>query len=319
MSDYTTYYLEYAMLDKSVDDLFNFYSPEDKQNFFVAYLYLKHMDHFAYSVLQTLGMPTAEPRDHPGPSVDAMLRSYVKQIAMLAPGRDTNIYHGKVLMHDDARKLVSLNVPVSYRVPERVVPFKIARDVILENPGAMAVGICACRQNQPKPCVPESEMEACLIMGDPFASFIADNNPRFRKCTKEDALTVLEKARARGDVHTAYFKKEMGNRLMAICNCCSCCCMGMVMWNRLKGAVPFLAPSGYAAEVSEDCTGCGVCADICPFKAITIDEGTGRAAVDNAVCMGCGVCQDACSAGGIRLRKDPAKGEPLDIDLLSKD
>lgn len=316
MNDNYTYYLETAMLDNTVDEMFDFYSPEDKQNFFIAYLYLKHMDHFAYTVLQTLGIPTVEPKNHPGPSVDAMLRSYVKQIAMLAPSRETNIYHGKVVQHEDARKLVSLDVPVSYRVPERVVPFAIARDVILENPGAMAVGICACRQNQPNPCVPESEMEACLIMGDPFASFIASNNPRFRKCSKDEAMAVLEKAHARGDVHTAYFKKEMGNRLMAICNCCSCCCMGMVMWNKLKGAIPFLASSGYVAEVNDDCTACGSCAEICPFYAITMDEAAGRAAVDYALCMGCGVCQDCCAMGGIRLRKDPDKGESLDLNLL---
>jgi len=304
------------MKDKTLADLFDFYPADEKQNFFVAYLYLKHMDHFAYTVLQTLGMPTAEPRNYPGPSVDAMLRSYVKQIAMLAPSRDTNIYHGKVVRHDDARKLVILDEPVRYTVPEQVVPFKIARDVILENPGAMAVGTCACRQNQPKPCIPESEMEACLIMGDPFASFIATHNPRFRKCSKEEALQVLEKAHARGDVHTAYFKKEMGNRLIAICNCCSCCCMGMIMWNMLKGAVPFLAPSGYIADVNNDCTGCGSCSDICPFNAISTDDASGRALVDFKTCMGCGVCQDSCPVEGIKLRKESQKGEPLDLDIL---
>jgi ferredoxin len=304
------------MKDKTLEDLFDFYPPGEKQDFYTAYLYLKHTGHFAYTVLQTLGFATAEAKNHPGPSVDEMLRSYVKQISLLAVSRDTNIYHGKVMRHRDARKLVTIDRAVRCEVPEKVVPFKIARDVILDNPGAIAVGTCACRQNQPHPCLPESEQDVCLMMGDPFASFIAAHNPHFRKCSQEEAVRVLEKAHERGDVHTAYFKKEMGKRLMAICNCCSCCCMGMLMWNRLKGAVPFLAPSGYVAEVKDECTGCGICVGRCPFDAISLDEGTGKALVDFNTCMGCGVCQDSCPGDGVKLRKEPLKGEPLDLDLL---
>ena len=305
------------MKDKTLADLFDFYPPEDKQDFFIAYLYLKHMDHFAYSVLNTLGFPAAPLKSDPGSSVDEMLRSYVKQIAQLAVSRDTNIYHGKVMQHCDVRKLVTLNHAVRCEVPEKVVPFKIARDVILANPLAIAVGTCACRQNQPHSCIPESELEVCLIMGDPFASFIAAHNPRFRKCSHEEALRVLEKAHNRGDVHTAYFKKEMGGRLVAICNCCSCCCLGMVMWNKLKGAVPYLAPSGYVAEVNGECTACGACVDRCPFHALSLDKEDGTALnVDFNKCMGCGVCQDSCPGGGIKLRKEPLKGEPLDLELI---
>lgn len=304
------------MHDKTLKDLFDFYSTQDKQDFYIAYLYLKHTDRFVRAVLRTLGFPTVGEDEKPGSSVDELLGAYVQQIAQLAPSRDTNIYHGKVMRHGDALKLVTLNEPVRYPVPERVVPFAIARDIVMENPEAIAVGRCACRQNQPHPCLPEQEQEVCLMMGDPFASFIAAHNPLFRKCTQEEAVKVLEKARARGDVHTAYFKKEMGKRLMAICNCCSCCCMGMLMWNKLKGSVPFLAPSGYAAEPNDSCTGCGICAERCPFLAITMDGESGRARVDFEKCMGCGVCQDSCPSEGISLRKEPLKGEPLDLDML---
>ena len=34
-------------------------------------------------------------------------------------------------------------------------------------------------------------------------------------------------ARAKGFVHCAYFKKDLGRRFFSICNCCSCCCQGM--------------------------------------------------------------------------------------------
>jgi ferredoxin len=153
-------------------------------------------------------------------------------------------------------------------------------------------------------------------MGEPFAGFIAEHNPLFRKCSQDEAIAVIEKAHRRGDVHAAYFKKEFGNRLMALCNCCRCCCLGMVMWNRLKGSVPFLAPSGYVASVIGDCSACGVCVESCPFYALSIDGQTGAVTVNEAMCMGCGVCQDLCPSESLKLRKDAARGEPLDMDAL---
>ncbi len=32
--------------------------------------------------------------------------------------------------------------------------------------------------------------------------------------------------------------------------------------------------------------------------------------------MGCGVCEDVCPEGAIKLRRDPTKGELLDIDEM---
>ena len=305
-------------MDETARKLYEFYPADRKQDFYVAYLYLRHMENFLYQVYRLLGMKAAEPVHPAGPAVDDLLAGYARQIAECAPRRETNIYHGKVMKHADARKLVTLDAPVSFEAPERVVPFAIARSVVMENPGAIAVGRCPCRAVKPDPCLPPGEQDVCLIMGDPFASFAAANNPNYRACSRDEALRVLEKAHARGDVHTAYFKKEMGGRMMALCNCCRCCCTGMVMWNRLNGAIPFLAPSGYTAAVSEDCTGCGACADRCPFYAIAMDGETGRAVVNVAKCMGCGVCEGACAADAVALVRDGSKGEPLDVDALAR-
>ncbi len=305
------------MSSDSLKGLYDFYSPDEKNDFFVAYLYLKHMDRFMFNTLKTLGMETAEPEWEDNESLDEMLSTYVWQIAEKAPSPETNIYHGKVLKLEDARKMVTLDIGVDIDVPERVVPFKIARNVVIENPDAIAVGRCPCRKNQKEPCVSEEEQELCIIIGDPFAAFIAENNPDFRKCSQEEAVAIMEKAHRRGDVQTAYFKKEFRERLMAICNCCSCCCMGMVMWNRLNGAVPFLASSGYVSVVSEDCTGCGACADgACPFYAISLDESQGKAFIDTAKCMGCGVCEDICPEKALKLEPNPDRGDPLDLDML---
>lgn len=83
-------------------------------------------------------------------------------------------YHGKVVTLDAARKLVTLNQPLSLPNLEKVVPYQRARDLILENPDHLAVLQCPCRSARQKPCLP---LEVCLVVGEPFVGFIVDHHP----------------------------------------------------------------------------------------------------------------------------------------------
>lgn len=44
----------------------------------------------------------------------------------------------------------------------------------------------------------------------------------------------------------------------------------------------------------EACTHCGMCVSICPTKALTIDQKTGKVSFNEERCVACGVCIDAC-------------------------
>jgi Fe-S-cluster-containing hydrogenase component 2 len=55
------------------------------------------------------------------------------------------------------------------------------------------------------------------------------------------------------------------------------------------------------------------CDDSCQFAAISLRDDA--ALVGEAACMGCGVCVAHCQEG-ISLVRDPAKGEPLEIQKL---
>ena len=76
-----------------------------------------------------------------------------------------------------------------------------------------------------------------------------------------------------------------------------------------------LTSSGYVAQVDVDlCATCGSCADSCQFAAISVDDGFAQ--IDDSACMGCGVCVAHCPQEAISLMRDPAKGEPLEIQKL---
>jgi MinD superfamily P-loop ATPase len=66
------------------------------------------------------------------------------------------------------------------------------------------------------------------------------------------------------------------------------------------------------AQVDEaECLGCGECASVCQFEAVSVPLGTAQ--VNEVSCMGCGVCVEHCPNGALSLVRDASKGEPLEI------
>ncbi|MGA9349732.1 MAG: 4Fe-4S binding protein [Anaerolineae bacterium] len=216
-------------------------------------------------------------------------------------------YHGKVVPLEAAKQLVTVEEEISLTNLEQVIPYALARDIVLQNPDHIVVLECPCRAARPNPCQP---LDVCLVVGEPFASFVAEHHPRrSRWITSEEAVEILCAEDDRGHVHHAFFKDAMLGRFYAICNCCACCCGAMQAWRR---GTPMLASSGYVSRAAVDlCVGCGICADFCQFGALSVSDGI--VAVDTTVCMGCGVCVSKCPEGALSLVRDPTRGEPLEI------
>lgn len=224
-----------------------------------------------------------------------------------------NTYHGKVVPLEAAKHLVSVQREISLTDLEQVIPYALARDIILHNPDHIVVLDCPCRAARPDPCLP---LDVCLIVGEPFASFVAEHQPRrSRRITPEEAREILQAEHERGHVHHAFFKDAMLGRFYAICNCCACCCGATQAW---RNGVPMLASSGYVSQVDvAQCTGCGTCAAGCQFGAVSMSNGC--AVVDTVLCMGCGVCASKCPQEAVSLVRAPSKGEPLEIHQLMAD
>jgi heterodisulfide reductase subunit A len=54
-----------------------------------------------------------------------------------------------------------------------------------------------------------------------------------------------------------------------------------------------------ASVNEEQCSGCRICNDLCPFNAILFHEKTMVSEINPALCQGCGTCVAACPAGAI--------------------
>jgi len=255
--------------------------------------------------------------EHPLAKIFAPL---VKAVSRILPQREyppdehrtpfSDAYHGKVVPFEAATQLVMVQEDIELRDLEQIIPYPMARDIILKNPDHIIALDCPCRMARENPCLP---LDVCLIVGEPFTSFIAEHHPsRTRWITQDEAVEILREEQERGHVSHAFFKDAMLGRFYAICNCCSCCC-GAMQAQRM--GTPMLTSSGYVAMVdARTCKACGTCESNCQFEAISVVSE--KAVVDAARCMGCGVCVAKCSEGAISLYADPDRGIPLDIHKL---
>lgn len=219
-------------------------------------------------------------------------------------------YHGKVLTPELAKAIITIDRDIPLQDLEQIIPYPLARDLVLKGPPDVAVFQCGCRQIRKNPCQP---IQVCMVIGQPFVDFILEHHPKSsRRLTQTEALDLLRAEHERGHLHSAWFKDALLNRFYSICNCCKCCCGGIEAM--VKYRAPTMASSGYVAKVDEAlCVACDTCKDACPFNAISID---GTATVKWEDCMGCGVCVGQCPNEAMSLVRDERKGVPMDVRIL---
>jgi len=259
-----------------------------------------------------IGIGTGE---HPAARWFALVASWFDRLATRRKKHEAaesdisfaDTYHGKVVPLQAAEQLVHLHDGFTIHDLEQVVPYKRARSIIMQNPDHIVVLDCPCRLSRQHPCVP---VDVCLIVGDPFASFIREHEPRrSRWITSEEAVAILKAEDERGHVHHAFFKDAMLDRFYAICNCCECCCGAM---QAQRNGVPMLASSGYVSQLDPDlCIACGDCSPYCQFGALELVDEVNHVIYEK--CMGCGVCVSKCQQGALSLVRDEAKGVPLEV------
>jgi Pyruvate/2-oxoacid:ferredoxin oxidoreductase delta subunit len=220
-------------------------------------------------------------------------------------------YHGKVIPNDQAKNIITIDKKIPLTDLEQIIPYQKARNLIINGPPDVVTFECACRANVDEPCQPT---QVCMAIGQPFTDFIIDHYPgTSRRLTQTEAVELLQAEHDRGHFHSAWFKDACLDRFYAICNCCKCCCGGLIAMKRY--GAPMLASSGYVAQVDKSkCEECTTCEGSCPFRAIQIN---GNIEVKWESCMGCGVCASQCPNDAIALVRDEKKGIPLDVKALA--
>ncbi len=220
-------------------------------------------------------------------------------------------HHGKVITHDQARAVITLNRNIPLRDLEQIIPFESARNLVLNGPPDVVVHECGCRHARAQHCEPT---QVCMLIGKPFTDFVLEHHPdTSRRLSQVEALELLCQEHERGHLHSVWFKDVLMDRMYALCNCCKCCCGGIE--TMVKYGTPMIASSGYVAQVDvSKCEACGKCENVCPFGAVkTRDHST----VTWEKCMGCGVCVTQCPQHAVSLVRDEKKGIPFDVRVMA--
>lgn len=146
----------------------------------------------------------------------------------------------------------------------------------------------------------------CLFLGEAARGI----DPRLgRPVTGQEAREHLRRCREAGLFHlvgrnkldTFWLDVGPGNRLLTICNCCTCCCLWRMLphlSDRINSS--FNRMPGLRVEVTDRCTGCGTCVQRVDCIARALSVSGGRAVIGEA-CRGCGRCAEACPNGAIEL------------------
>jgi len=184
-----------------------------------------------------------------------------------------------------------------------VVPSIVVAHFIEEAKHVFLMGHCICREAAN--CQDYDHGIGCIFLGEA----VLDINPKLgRLVDQETALTHVKRAREAGLVHligrdkidAVWMGITPSTKLMTICNCCPCCCLFKFLPNlapKLQKKIERMP--GVHVEVSDDCVGCGICAeDICFIDAIHVVDGK---AVIQEDCRGCGNCAEVCPQDAIRV------------------
>ncbi len=184
-----------------------------------------------------------------------------------------------------------------------VLPSKVVEYFIKKSNYRFIMNFCICRESMN--CQNYPQDLGCLFMGEAAKQI---NKEFGREATKKEALEHVRKCRELGLVHLVgrdvideqWLGVGPGTRLMVVCNCCECCCLWRIIPDMDKdmGLVVKKMP-GIQVEVTDKCTGCGKCVDVCFVKTIKIKDNVARIGDD---CRGCGRCADICPNGAVKVK-----------------
>jgi Pyruvate/2-oxoacid:ferredoxin oxidoreductase delta subunit len=182
---------------------------------------------------------------------------------------------------------------------------------IIKTASCIALGVCYCRhkmEHMGKAC--DNPQDVCMTFNKSAESLV--RHKVVKKISKKEALKILDKCVKLG---LAQLGDNVQDNVNFICNCCGCCCEGMLAYKKL-GCRPKIHSNFLAGSDTEKCIACGACVKRCPVDAIKMKKGKkGKrfAEIDHCICIGCGVCTRFCPKKIIKMvRKENLTFVPKD-------
>jgi UDP-glucose 4-epimerase len=186
-----------------------------------------------------------------------------------------------------------------------VLPYNLLAPLVERASTRVILNHCLCRQGEH--CRTYPHEIGCIFLGDGAAAI----DLRLGQAADfEEAMAHVQRAMEVGltplVVHAAFDAWVVGipyRRMLAVCFCCDCCC---TIRHGLRLGPPAFWDTvvrlpGLTVEVGDGCTGCGSCVEVCPVRAISLEDGHARI---GGQCKGCGRCAAVCPAEAITIRVD---------------
>ena len=206
----------------------------------------------------------------------------------------------------DDQRSIALNQPL--QSVQEVLTAGDVYDILSKYPDEIAIANCFCRQykkiNTDADCGQGIPLESCMAIGV-IARHLVDNGTA-RYISYEEALQKMAQFEDHGCIHTTFHNhNDAGDEAIAICNCCSDCCL---LYNgyRTANISKIYVRSFYSPEMIDEsrCVGCDKCGKVCPTRATYYDKEAQKLVFDYDKCIGCGQCVHQCKFDVRRMAKD---------------
>ena len=171
-------------------------------------------------------------------------------------------------------------------------------ELLKKHKDEIAVMHCFCRNYKKlttgEDCSYNVPTEACFTVGA-LARQLIDTKVG-RKLEFEEAVEMLNTFQKNGCIHSTYhFRNNADLGEIAICNCCTDCCL--VYKNFRQGGLSHIFTKSYYSPQMIDeskCVGCNLCGKYCPTEATYYDKINKKLIFDYQKCVGCGQCVNQC-------------------------